>query len=65
MTPELVQSPLFCIGCTGPGAPLGGAAPGSTFGWLIARAGGQVDNTAAITAAKQPHRRKARAELID
>ena len=64
MTPELLQSPFFSIGCTGPGAPFGGRAPGSTYGWLIARAGGQTHNAAIKTAARQPDRR-ARAEIID
>jgi hypothetical protein len=65
MTPELVQSPFLCIGCTGPGAPFGGAAPASTFGWVIASAAGQTHNAAARTAVRQPHRRRARAEIID
>jgi hypothetical protein len=65
MTPELLQSPFFSIGCTGPGAPFGGGAPWSTFGWTIARAGGQAHNAAARTAARQPHRRRAVAEIID
>jgi hypothetical protein len=32
---------------------------------VIARAGGQTHNAAAKTAARQPHRRRARAEIID
>jgi hypothetical protein len=30
MTPVALHSPFFSIGATGPGAPGGGAAPGST-----------------------------------
>ncbi|MBV8290877.1 MAG: hypothetical protein JOY55_03485, partial [Mycobacterium sp.] len=56
---------FFSIGCTGPGAPFGGWAPESTFGWVIAKAGGQTHNAAARAAAKQPYRRRARAEIID
>lgn len=42
MTPDVAQGPRCSIGCPGPGAPLGNAAPGSTVGGLIAKAGGLV-----------------------
>ena len=42
MTPEALHGPRCSIGCTGPGAPLGGCTPGSTAGWLIASADGQA-----------------------
>jgi hypothetical protein len=65
MIPELAQSPFFSIGCTGPGAPFGGLAPWSTFGWVIAMADGLTHNAAARAAARQPYRRRERTEIID
>jgi len=65
MIPALLQSPFFDIGCTGPGAPLGGTAPGGTVGWLTARAEGQTDSATTKVAATQPDRRRIRAEIID
>jgi hypothetical protein len=53
MIPVTLHGPRCSIGCTGPGAPLGGGTPGSTTGLTIAHADGAVDSAAAKTAVKQ------------
>jgi hypothetical protein len=66
MTPDVLQTPRCSIGCTGPGAPLGGCAAASTTGGLIAIADGEVAITGACisarTAVQQPN---PAARLID
>jgi hypothetical protein len=55
MIPEVLHGPRCSIGCPGPGVPLGGGTPGSTFGWSMANADGQVHIMAAKAAMAQAH----------
>jgi hypothetical protein len=52
MIPEVLHTPRCSIGCTGPGAPLGGGAAASTTGGLIASADGEVASTGACINAR-------------
>src|SRR5262249_10255851 len=61
MMPEALQGPRCSIGWTGPGVPLGGGTPGSTAGWLIARADGHAHTVPGPAAA----RRARPARIID
>ncbi len=53
MTPATLHGPRCSIGCTGPGVPLGGGTPGSTFGASMASAEGDVHSIAANAAVRQ------------
>jgi hypothetical protein len=65
MIPEVLHAPRSSIGSPGPGAPLGGGTPGSTFGLVMASAGGHVHTMAAAQTAKVAVRRTDPARIID